>query len=596
MTRNAEVADLLEAFADRLEAMDVEYKPRAYRRAAENVRAHATDIEALAAEGQDAVEEIEGVGDAISSTIVGYFETGEIEELEELRAELPVDIDALTAVEGVGPKTVGDLYEALDVRDLDDLEAAAREGRIQEVKGYGAKTEGNILEAIPFARQSRERALLGDARPVADRLLEYLRGHGAVERADTGGSLRRWRPTVGDVDVLVASESGDRVVETFVGWEDTDEVIEAGSTKASVRSNGLRVDLRVVVPDEFGAALQYFTGSRDHNVRLRNRAIERDLKLNEYGVFDVSDVEDSDSGEGTDGSRPSSDGSDGSQRVGERVAGGTEEGMYEVLDLPRIPPEMREDRGEVDAADAGELPDLVTVGDVRGDLHTHTDWSDGKRSIAGMLEAAADFGHDHYAVTDHATGPGIVGGVGLSDEELIEQVTEVREAAESVDMEVFTGVEANLDREGGLNVGDDALDELDVVVASPHAGLDGDGTDRIVAAIEHPETDIIGHPTGRTLNRRPGMNLDFEAVGKAAAEHGVALEVNAYPPRLDLRGAAVKTVIEQGATIVVDTDAHAPVHLEYLRYGVHTARRGWAGAADVLNTRDADGVREFLGP
>jgi DNA polymerase (family 10) len=596
MTRNAEVADLLEAFADRLEAMDVEYKPRAYRRAAENVRAHATDIEALAAEGQDAVEEIEGVGDAISSKIVEYFETGEIEELEELRAELPVDIDALTAVEGVGPKTVGDLYEALDVRDLDDLEAAAREGRIQEVKGYGAKTEGNILEAIPFARQSRERALLGDARPVADRLLEYLRGHGAVERADTGGSLRRWRPTVGDVDVLVASESGDRVVETFVGWEDTDEVIEAGSTKASVRSNGLRVDLRVVVPDEFGAALQYFTGSRDHNVRLRNRAIERGLKMNEYGVFDVSDVEDSDSGEGTDGSRPSSDGSDGSQRVGERVAGGTEEGMYEVLDLPRIPPEMREDRGEVDAADAGELPDLVTVGDVRGDLHTHTDWSDGKRSIAGMLEAAADFGHDHYAVTDHATGPGIVGGVGLSDEELIEQVTEVREAAESVDMEVFTGVEANLDREGGLNVGDDALDELDVVVASPHAGLDGDGTDRIVAAIEHPETDIIGHPTGRTLNRRPGMNLDFEAVGKAAAEHGVALEVNAYPPRLDLRGAAVKTVIEQGATIVVDTDAHAPVHLEYLRYGVHTARRGWAGAADVLNTRDADGVREFLGP
>ncbi|PSQ10495.1 DNA polymerase/3'-5' exonuclease PolX [Halobacteriales archaeon QS_5_70_15] len=596
MTRNAEVADLLEAFADRLEAMDVEYKPRAYRRAAENVRAHATDIEALAAEGQDAVEGIEGVGDAISSKIVEYFETGEIEELEELRAELPVDIDALTAVEGVGPKTVGDLYEALDVRDLDDLEAAAREGRIQEVKGYGAKTEGNILEAIPFARQSRERALLGDARPVADRLLEYLRGHGAVERADTGGSLRRWRPTVGDVDVLVASESGDRVVETFVGWEDTDEVIEAGSTKASVRSNGLRVDLRVVVPDEFGAALQYFTGSRDHNVRLRNRAIERGLKMNEYGVFDVSDVEDSDSGEGTDGSRPSSDGSDGSQRVGERVAGGTEEGMYEVLDLPRIPPEMREDRGEVDAADAGELPDLVTVGDVRGDLHTHTDWSDGKRSIAGMLEAAADFGHHHYAVTDHATGPGIVGGVGLSDEELIEQVTEVREAAESVDMEVFTGVEANLDREGGLNVGDDALDELDVVVASPHAGLDGDGTDRIVAAIEHPETDIIGHPTGRTLNRRPGMNLDFEAVGKAAAEHGVALEVNAYPPRLDLRGAAVKTVIEQGATIVVDTDAHAPVHLEYLRYGVHTARRGWAGAADVLNTRDADGVREFLGP
>jgi DNA polymerase (family 10) len=579
MTRNAEVAALLEEFADRLEAMDVEYKPRAYRRAAENIRASATDIETLAAEGQDAVEEIEGVGDAISSKVLEYFETGEIEELEELRAELPVDIDALTAVEGVGPKTVGDLYEALDVRDLDDLEVAAREGKIQEVKGYGAKTEGNILDAIPFARQSRERALLGDARPVADRLLEYLRGTDAVERADTGGSLRRWRPTVGDVDVLAASEDGERVVEAFTDWEDTDEVIEAGSTKASVRSNGMRVDLRVAVPEEFGAALQYFTGSRDHNVRLRNRAIERDLKMNEYGVFDVSGVGDPDAG----------------QRVGGRVAGETEEGMYEVLDLPWIEPEMREDRGEVDAAIAGELPDLVTTEDVRGDLHTHTDWSDGKNTIAEMLEAAAEFGHDYYAVTDHATGPGIVGGVGLSDEELLEQIDEVREAAESVEMEVFTGVEANLDREGGLNVGDDALDELDVVVASPHAALDGDGTDRIVAAIEHPETDVVGHPTGRTLNQRPGMTLDFETVGKAAAEHGVALEVNAYPPRLDLRGAAVKTVIEEGATVVVDTDAHAPVHLGFLRYGVHTARRGWAEPADVLNTRDAEGVRAFLG-
>jgi DNA polymerase (family 10) len=579
MTRNAEVAALLEEFADRLEAMDVEYKPRAYRRAAENIRASATDIETLAAEGADAVEEIEGVGDAISSKVLEYFETGEVEELEELRAELPVDIDALTAVEGVGPKTVGDLYEALDVRDLDDLETAAREGKIREVKGYGAKTEQNILEAIPFARQSRERALLGDARPVADRLLEYLRGIETVERADTGGSLRRWRPTVGDVDVLVASEDGERAVEAFLDWEGADEVIEAGPTKASVRSNGMRVDLRVAVPEEFGAALQYFTGSRDHNVRLRNRAIERDLKMNEYGVFDVSDVEDPDA----------------SQRVGERVAGETEEGMYEVLDLPWIEPEMREDRGEVDAAIAGELPELVTTEDVRGDLHTHTDWSDGKNTVAEMLEAAAAFGHDYYAVTDHATGPGIVGGVGLSDEELLEQVVEIREAAESVDLEVFTGVEANLDREGGLNVGDDALDELDVVVASPHAALDGDGTDRIVAAIEHPETDIVGHPTGRMLNQRSGLTLDFETVGKAAAEHGVALEVNSYPPRLDLRGAAVKTVIEEGATIVIDTDAHAPVHLEFLRYGVHTTRRGWAEPADVLNTRDAGGVRAFLG-
>ena len=579
MTRNAEVADLLEEFADRLEAMDVEYKPRAYRRAAENIRAHATDIRALAEAGQDAVEEIQGVGDAISSKVVEYFETGEIAELEELREELPVDIEGLTAVEGVGPKTVGDLYEALGVQDIDDLEAAAEAGEIQAVKGYGAKTEQNILEAIPFARESRERELLGDARPVADRLLSYLGEHEAVERIDTAGSLRRWRPTVGDVDVLVASEAGEAVVGAFTDWEEADDVIEAGEQKASVRSNGLRVDCRVVVTEEFGSALQYFTGSRDHNVSVRNRAIEMDLKMNEYGVFDVSDVADPDEG----------------QRVGERVAGETEEGMYEVLDLPWIPPEMREDRGEVEAAAAGDLPNLVAEGDLRGDLHTHTDYSDGRETLSGMLEAAEAFGHEYYAVTDHATGPGMVGGVGLDDEELLAQVDAVREAAESVGMVVFTGVEANIDTEGDIGIGDEALDALDVVVASPHAALDGDGTDRLVAAIEHPAVDVLGHPTGRLLNQRSGLDVDYERVAEAAAEHGVALEINSNPSRLDLRGAAVKTAVEAGATIVVNTDTHHPSTMSSLRYGVHTARRGWATPEDVLNTWPVEEVRAFLG-
>jgi DNA polymerase (family 10) len=579
MTRNAEVAALFEEFADRLEAMDVEYKPRAYRRAAENIRAHATDIRALAEEGQDAVEEIQGVGDAISSKVVEYFETGRIEELEELREELPVDIEALTAVEGVGPKTIGDLYEALGVHDLDDLEAAAEAGEIRAVEGYGAKTEQNILSAIPFARQSRERALLGDARPVADRLLSYLGEHDAVERADTAGSLRRWRPTVGDVDVLVASEDGERVLSAFTAWEETDDVIEAGTQKASVRSNGLRVDVRVVVPGEFGAALQYFTGSRDHNVSVRNRAIELGLKMNEYGVFDVSDVEDPDAG----------------QRVGTRVAGDTEAGMYEAVDLPWIPPEMREDRGEVEAAAPGDLPDLVSEGDPRGDLHTHTDWSDGRETLVGMLEAAEAFGHEYYAVTDHAEGPGMVGGVGLSDEELFDQVGAVREAADSVDLEVFTGVEANVDTEGDIGIGDDVLDELDTVVASPHAALDGDGTDRLVTAMEHPAVDVLGHPTGRLINQRPGLDVDYGRLAEVAAAEGVALEINANPSRLDLRGAAVKTAIEAGATIVVNTDTHHPSTMENLRYGLHTARRGWAEPDDVLNTWPVDEVRAFLG-
>ncbi|MFB6207141.1 MAG: DNA polymerase/3'-5' exonuclease PolX [Haloglomus sp.] len=582
MTQNAAVADRLEEMADRLEAMDVEYKPRAYRRAAENIRGHPADVAGLAAEGEDAVKEIEGVGDAIASKVVEYVETGAIEELEELRAELPADIEVLTRVEGVGPKTVGDLYRELGVETLDDLEAAAEAGEIQEVKGFGPKTEQNIREGIEFARESHGRELLGEGRPLADRVINHLEAESAVARAEPAGSLRRWRPTIGDVDVLVASDEPASVFDAFTSWEGTDRVIEAGEAKASVRAEGLRVDLRVVDPDEFGAALQYFTGSRDHNVRVRNRAIERGLTMNEYGVFDVSEMSDEEREEA-------------GARAGDRVAGESERGMYAAVDLPWIPPELREDRGEVDAAVADELPDLIEEPDVRGDLHLHTEWSDGNNTVAEMAEAAAAFGHQYIAVTDHATGPGMVGGVGLEDDDLRDQVNEVRAVAADADIDVYTGVEANIDAEGALSVADDVLDELDCVVASPHAALDGDGTDRIVAAIEHPATDIVGHPTGRQLNQRSGLDLDFETVGKAAADAGVALEINANPRRLDLRGAAVKQVIEQGATITVDTDAHRPESYAYMRYGVHTARRGWAEPADVLNSQPASGVRQFFG-
>ena len=580
MTQNAVVADLLEEMAARLEAMDVDYKPRAYRRAAENIRGHPADVAGLAAEGEAAVREIKGVGDAIAAKVVEYVEAGEIGELEELRAELPADIEVLTRIEGVGPKTVGDLYRELGVETLDDLEAAAEAGEIREVKGFGPKTEENIRDGIAFARESHGRELLGEGRPLADRVINHLEATGVVKRAEAAGSLRRWKPTIGDVDVLVASEAPEPVFDAFTGWEGTDRVIEAGEAKASVRAEGLRVDLRVVTPGAFGAALQYFTGSRDHNVQVRNRAIDRGLTMNEYGVFDVSDLDD----EAREDAGP---------RAGERVAGESERGMYAAVDLPWLPPELREDRGEVDAAAAGDLPDLLEQPDVRGDLHLHTDQSDGNDTVAEMAEAAAAFGHEYIAVTDHATGPGMVGGVGLDDEALREQVDEVREV--DADVAVFTGVEANIDADGGLSVADDVLDDLDCVVASPHAGLDGDGTDRLVAAIEHPATDIVGHPTGRRLNQRSGLDVDLETVGKAAAEHGVALEVNANPRRLDLEGGAVKLVVEQGATVAINTDAHRPESYAYMRYGVHTARRGWAEPADVLNTQPAGGIRQFLG-
>ncbi|MES3517619.1 MAG: DNA polymerase/3'-5' exonuclease PolX [Natronomonas sp.] len=578
MSRNAEIAAVLEEFADHLEARDVEYKPNSYRRAADSVRAHTVAIETLAKRGgADAVAEIDDVGDAISSKIVEYLETGAVEELEELRAELPVDMDALTAVEGVGPKTVADLYDELDVRTLDDLEDAAEAGEIQKLYGYGPKTETNIREAIPFAREARNRSLLGDARPIADAVLSTLAEHPAVERAETAGSIRRWRPTIGDVDVLVGTDDPEAAVDALVSWDGTDDVIEAGTGKASVRCEGFRVDLRAVDDSEFGAALQYFTGSKAHNVTVRNRAIDRALKLNEYGVFDVSDLED-----------------DTDQRAGVRAAGETETGVYEALGMAWVPPELREDRGEVEAAAEDDLPTLLERAEIRGDLHLHTNYSDGRNTIAEMATAAADFGHEYIAITDHATGPGMVGGVGLTDEELTEQIEAVRAADDEVPIDLFAGVEANIDAEGGVSVGDDVLSELDLVVASPHSGLDGDGTDRIVTAIEHPEVNVIGHPTGRRLNQRPGHDLDFEAVAEAAAEHDTALEINADPHRLDLHGAAVQIAVDAGATIAIDTDAHHPDSYEYMRYGVHTARRGWAGPEDVLNCRPADGVRSFL--
>ena len=581
MSRNDEVASRFEEMADLLAAQGVEYKPRSYRRAAENVRDHPTPVEELVADGATAVEGIDGVGDALAAKIVEYVETGEIEELANLREALPVDMAALTSVEGVGPKSVGSLYEALGITTLDELEAAARDGEIREVSGFGPKTEENILENVAFARQAQERERLGDARPVAEALLDRLRGVDAVARADIAGSLRRWRETIGDVDVLVASDDAAAAVDAFLDWDAVDDTIEAGTTKASVRARGMRVDCRVVVPGEFGAALQYFTGSKAHNVHLRNLAIERDLKINEYGVFDVSQVDEADA----------------DQRAGRRLGGEREADLYDALDLPAIPPELREDRGELEAAREGRLPDLLVESDLRGDLHTHTEWSDGTESIGTMVAAAAERGDDYLAITDHATGPGMVGGVGLDDETLRERIAAVEAAAADADITVFHGVEANIDAAGDLSVDDDLLATLDIVIASPHSGLGADreaATDRLVRAVEHPETDVLGHPTGRLINDRPGLDPDLDRLAAAAAEAGTALEINTNPHRLDLNDEAVRVAIEAGAPIAVDTDAHGVGELDFRRYGVHTARRGWAEAADVINARSAAALASFL--
>ncbi|MFB6211390.1 MAG: DNA polymerase/3'-5' exonuclease PolX [Halobacteriales archaeon] len=577
---NGELAAYFEEYADRLEAQGDEYRPRSYRRAAENIRDLDVAIEELAAEGQASLEEIDGIGESIAAKIIEYVETGAVESIEDTRAELPVDMSALTAVEGIGPKTVGDLYRELGITDLDALEAAAEAGEIRELDGYGETTERNILENIPFARQAQERTVIGDARPLGDAVVGHLQRSDAVDRCELGGSLRRWRETIGDVDVLVATDDHETAVEHFLDWDEIDETIEAGDQKASVRAQGIRVDLRVVDPPEWGSALQYFTGSKDHNVELRNRAIDRELKMNEYGVFDVSDIDDPDAG----------------QRVGERIAGETEEGMYAAVDLPWIPPELREGRGEIDAAAAGELPTLLEPSDLRGDLHTHTDWSDGRATIEAMIEAAEAFGHDYICLTDHASGPGVVGGMGLTEADIRDQMASIDETVADLqpDIDVFRGIEANIAADGELSIDDAVLDDLDVVIASPHSALNGDGTDRLCAAMAHPAVDIIGHPSGRRINTRAGLDLDIERVVATAVDTGTALELNSNPIRLDLWDTAIKTTVEAGGTIAINTDAHSPEEYGLIRYGIKMARRGWAEPADVLNTRSADGLRDFL--
>jgi DNA polymerase (family 10) len=581
MRTNDEVADRLEELADLLEAQGVEYKPRSYRKAAENVRAAPEPVEDLVAEGLDAVREIDGVGEAIGEKIVEYVETGSIEALEAERAALPVDMAALTRVEGVGPKTVGDLYEALGIETLDELEAAAEAGEIKTVSGFGEVTEQNILENIPFAREAGERSLLGDALPVGEAVREFLEDQGGVTRTALAGSLRRRRSTVGDVDVLVATADPQPVTDAAIDWERVESVIESGETKTSLRIDGLRVDLRLVEPAEFGSALVYFTGSRDHNVALRNRAIEMGRKVNEYGVFEVTDAERADP----------------DTRAGTRIGGETETGVYDALELPFIPPELREDRGEIEAAANGELPDLLDSDALQGDLHAHTDWSDGAASIEAMIEGAEAYGHDYLAITDHAAGPGVVGDSGLSGADLRDQIEAVEAAAAATDITVLTGVEANVGPDGSVGDVDPAvLSALDVVIASPHADL-GDGedrTDRLIEAVEHPAVDVLGHPSGRLLNQRPAMEFDPRELGESAAAAGVALEVNADPQRLDLWGSAVAAAIDAGATIAIDTDAHSPSGFANQSVGVHTARRGWATAENVLNARDLEGVRAFL--
>ena len=564
MPSNAEIAARLRELALFLEMEGVAFKPRAYEKAAHAVEAHGRSLAEIFGEGgAKALQSVPSVGKGIAERIGELLEKGRIGDLERLRAATPIAILELTSLEGLGPKHAKVLYEARGVRTLADLERAARAGRVRDVPHFGARSEENILRALALKKQSAGRHPIGEVLALAREIEARLARLDGVERAAIAGSLRRRRETIGDLDFLAVSRRPAKVMRFFVEMPEVTAVLARGESKSMVRlANGMDADLRVVPEESFGAALAYFTGSKDHNVALRRMAQEKGLKLNEYGLF-----------------------------RGERsIAGRSEEEVYEALGLPWIPPELRENRGEIEAARARALPELVTYGSLRGDLQVQTDWSDGAASIEEMVRAARALGLDYIAITDHTRDLAIAGG---SDEKkLREQIAHIRSLNRKLDgFRVLTGAEVNIRRDGSLDVADDALSELEVVGAAVHSlfGLRrAEATRRVIRAMESPHVDVLFHPTARQLGRREAIDLDIDAVIAAAKRTGTVLEIDGVPERLDLKDDYVRQAVAAGVSLVIDSDAHHPSQLRYAdEFGVAVARRGWARRQDVLNALPA---------
>jgi DNA polymerase (family 10) len=565
---NRDVSRLLEEIGDLMEILGEDtFKVRSYRRAAESVRGLSEDLQAIR-EGEG-LQSIQHVGKSLAAKIAELLDTGQIGYHEELKAQVPPGLLDILKVPGMGPKKVALVWKERGVRDVDELEAAASAAELRELPGMGAKSEEKILKGIELYRQGSERALLGDIIPVAERIVAVVDELPETIRVAYAGSARRMRETVGDLDILATSTAPEAVMKAFREHPEVSEIIMTGDTKTSAMlAIGRQVDLRVVPPESYGAALQYFTGSKDHNITLRERARKMGLTVSEYAV-----------------SRLAENGEEG-----ERVAGETEEEVYAALDLPWIPPELREDHGEIQAAEAGELPELVELGDIRCDLQMHSEWSDGTRTIAQMAEACMALGYGHIAISDHSQSLTVAHG--LSPEKLAAQRAEIEDVNGTLqeagnEFRVLAGSEVDIKSDGALDYDPEVLAGLDIVLASIHQGFTDNRarmTDRTIAAMATGQADILCHPTGRLLLSREGYPVDIEALVEAAVEYDVALEINAFPERLDLCDTHVRLAMERGAKISINTDAHLTEHLQYMRYGVATARRGWATKEAVINT------------
>ena len=566
---NADIAAAFERVADLLELRNANpFRVRAYRNAARVVGELKLDLVAEIVAGRS-LPKLPGIGADLGDKIRELATTGHLALLDRLVHEVPAGLDTLLQLPGLGPKRVRALYEDLHVHTLAQLRRAAHDGRIRALPGFGAKTEERIAAAIDQRAGAEKRFKLVVAAQAAEALLRFLRQAPGVKDAMAAGSLRRRRETVGDLDLLVTASDGGAVCRHLVGHPEVAKVLQAGDTRASVvLGNGLQVDLRVVPPASRGAALMYFTGSKAHNIRLRNLAIAQGMKLNEYGLFEG----------------------------GRRRAGATEQEVYAALGLPWIAPELREDRGEIEAAAAGALPTLVERADLRGDLHVHSDWSDGHASLQAMAEAARPQGLQYIAITDHSRRIGIVHG--LDSARLAQQRAQLARLNELLDgITLLSGIEVDILDGGALDLPDDALAPLDLVVAAVHSRFNlprARQTERVLAALEHPQVRILAHPLGRLIDERDPYDIDMLAVVRKCKARGVALELNAHPQRLDLSDIHCRMARDEGVPVAIDSDAHAAHEFDHLEYGIGQARRGWLDKADVLNTRPLDDLRAWL--
>ena len=567
---NQQLADVFDTIADLLEIKgEVIYKTLAYRKAADNLRNLGRDVNEVWREG--ALTDIPGVGKAIATKIEELLTTGHLDFLVKLNEEVPASLVEILQVPDLGPKKAALFWREAGITNLAELEFAAREGSLRALPGMGIKSEAKIITGIEALSRRTDRIPLGMAWPFAQELLGFLYAMDSVQAVEVGGSLRRMKATVGDLDLLAAAEDSGPVMDAFVGHPDVVEIISRGDTKSSVEfSNNIRTQLWVHPPERFGTALQYATGSKEHNVRLRELALKQELSLSDQAFLRKDDSE---------------------------VLCAEEEEVYEILGLPWIPPELREDRGEFQAAQAGVLPVLIEVGDLLSDLHTHSTWSDGKLPIQEMADAAIERGLKVLAITDHSASLGVAGGL------TVQRLKEQRQEIESVQdvlgetIHLLHGSEVEIRSDGSLDYPDDVLADLDIVIASLHTGLRQSRekvTQRLLNAVRNPHVDVIAHPTGRIIPNREGADLNMDLVLEAAAEHGVALEINAHPTRLDLDDIYARRAIEMGINLSINTDAHSASDMDLVHFGVATARRGWVTPEDVINTWTAERLLIWL--